>query len=343
MSDPRKEGGIDPKHVVDVGHGITRIAVPTPFAVGRVNCYLVDDDPLTLVDTGPNSERSLAELEAGLTLAGHRVENLERIVLTHQHLDHIGLAGALADRSGAEVVAMAALAPWLDEYEVSMGRDDAFSGQVMRKNGVPSEISDQLKSLTAGFHSLGARVAVTTPVNDGDEVEFASRSWRVLLRPGHSPSDTVFHDEDAGMLIAGDHLLEAISSNPLISRPLIGDTEIVPGDRPPALLIYMESLAKTAGLELLAVHGGHGGAVEDHRGLIARRIAGHERRAEKIAGLLSSGPLTAHQVAEQMWGKVAMVQAYLTLSEVLGHMDLLERDDRVTRVAGAVDRFALAD
>ena len=89
--------------------GIRRLSIPTPFAVGRVNCWLVEDDPLTLVDCGPNSGDALDELETGLRALGHRIEDLERIVLTHQHFDHVGLVGILARRSGAEVVALAEL------------------------------------------------------------------------------------------------------------------------------------------------------------------------------------------------------------------------------------------
>ena len=82
---------------------IHALPVPTPFAVGRINCYLVEDDPLTLVDAGPNSATSLTVLEAALGEHGRRIEDLERIVITHQHIDHIGLVQILADRSGAEV------------------------------------------------------------------------------------------------------------------------------------------------------------------------------------------------------------------------------------------------
>ena len=71
--------------------GIHRLSIPTPFAVGRVNCYLIDDDPLTLIDTGPNSGKSLDELERALAGHGRRIDELGLIVITHQHMDHIGL------------------------------------------------------------------------------------------------------------------------------------------------------------------------------------------------------------------------------------------------------------
>ena len=326
------------EHVTELGDGVTRIAVPTPFAVGRVNCYLVEDDPLTLVDTGPNSGTSLTELEAGLKAAGRSVEELERIVLTHQHMDHIGLAGILAARSGAEVVSLDLLAPWLAEFRHSMDVDDEFGEAVMSQNGMPQDLRLGMRAVSSSFRAWGDKVTVTKPLASGDSLNFASRSWTAHHRPGHSPSDTVFHDERSGWLIGGDHLLAEISSNPLIARPLDRET-VSAADRPPALLVYIDSMRKTAEMDVKVVHGGHGPQIDDHRALIESRIAGHDRRAEKIAGLLDDGPANAFELAQKMWGNVAVTQAYLTISEILGHLDLLERDGRVERIAGDVDRY----
>ena len=71
--------------------GIHLLRIPTPFAVGRVNCYLIEDEPLTLVDTGPNSGKALDELEHQLAAHGHAIDDLELVILTHQHIDHLGL------------------------------------------------------------------------------------------------------------------------------------------------------------------------------------------------------------------------------------------------------------
>ena len=79
--------------------------------VGRVNAYLIEDSPLTLVDSGPNSAKALDELEQALAARGLRVEDIELLVISHQHMDHFGLASILARRSGAEVAAIEPLAP----------------------------------------------------------------------------------------------------------------------------------------------------------------------------------------------------------------------------------------
>jgi len=324
--------------VSDPGGGIHALPVPTPFAVGRVNCYLVEDDPLTLVDAGPNSGTSLTVLEAALAEHGHRIEDLERIVLTHQHIDHIGLAQILADRSGAEVCALDALAPWLARFGSQMEGDDQFAEAVMLRNGIPHDIAIALRAVTQQFRAWGAPAHVTRPLAVGDVLEFASRSWRVHHRPGHSPSDTVFHDESSGVLLGGDHLIKRISSNPLISRPLEGGA---PEDRPKALITYMSSLRATREMDLELVLPGHGDPVEDHRALIDERMEGYERRVAKIAGILADGPKSGFEIAQQMWGNVAVTQAYLTLSEVLGHVDLLLERGAVTEVEDdGVLRFA---
>jgi glyoxylase-like metal-dependent hydrolase (beta-lactamase superfamily II) len=320
--------------------GIHTIPVPTPFAVGRVNCYLIEDDPLTLVDTGPNSGTALVALEAGLAEHGRRIEDLQRIVLTHQHIDHIGLAQILADRSGAEVCALDRLVPWLAGYSARMDGDDGFAERLMLRHGIPRDIAIALRAVTQQVRAWGASVRVTQPLVPGETLPFAGRTWSIHHRPGHSPSDTLFHDEAGGELLAGDHLIKHISSNPLISRPLDGNES---GERPRALIAYLESLRATQAMDLRVVFPGHGEPVEGHRELIEERLRMHERRAAKIAGMLADGPKTGFEIAQTMWGNVAVTQAYLALSEVLGHVDLLLDRGEAVEVAGddGVVRFAV--
>lgn len=318
------------------------LPIPTPFAVGRVNTYLVEDDPLTLVDAGPNSGTSLTELEHALAAHGRRIEDLERIVLTHQHIDHIGLGQILAERSGAEVCALDALAPWLARYGSAMEEDDRFAEALMLRNGIPKDIAIALRAVTGQFRAWGSPVQVTTPLAAGSTLGFAGREWQVLHRPGHSPSDTVFYDAATGDLMAGDHLIKHISSNPLISRPLDADAPVADGERPRALITYLESMRATREMDLRQVLPGHGEVIEDHRTLIDERLAGHERRVTKIAGIIADGePKSAFEIAQEMWGNVAVTQAYLTLSEVLGHVDLLLERGAVAEVEeDGVVRFA---
>jgi glyoxylase-like metal-dependent hydrolase (beta-lactamase superfamily II) len=143
------------------------------------------------------------------------------------------------------------------------------------------------------------------------------------------------------MLIAADHLIAHISSNPLIARP--AGASLDPEDRPQSLVTYLESLAKTREMELGLVLPGHGQPITDHRPLIDQRFKLHARRAEKLHGLIAERPRTAYELAQALWGNIAVTQAYLTLSEVLGHTDILMNEGRVREVTeDGVARFEAA-
>jgi glyoxylase-like metal-dependent hydrolase (beta-lactamase superfamily II) len=319
--------------------GIHRLQIPTPFAVGRVNCYLIEDEPLTLVDTGPNSGKALDELTTQLGARGHSIDDLELVIVTHQHIDHLGLVEIVAEHSGAAVAALGLAAERLANFDDDAEADDRFAVELMLRNGIPEEVTAALRSVSRSFRGWGSHVAVTRPLADGEQISFRDRTLRTLHRPGHSPSDTVFWDEERRILIAADHLLPHISSNPLISRPLDGSSR-----RTQALVTYIESMRKTREMPAEIVLPGHGEPVVDHVALIDDRLAKHDRRKEKIFGLIAERPRTGYELAQAIWGNVAVTQAFLTLSEVIGHTDLLVNEGRVREVEdGAVVRYEVSD
>ncbi len=307
--------------------GIHRLSIPTPFAVGRVNVYLIEDEPLTLVDAGPNSGTSFDELTQGLAALGRSLEEIELVILTHQHIDHLGLVGLVASRSGAEVAAIDHAVPIVESFSEEMQADDDFATETMLRHGIPADVVQALQSVSRAFRAWGAPAKVTRVLHDGDELAFRDRRLGVHWRPGHSPTDTVFEDADRRMLIAADHLLAHISSNPLITRPREGSAA-----RPQALVTYLDSLARTRAMDVELVLPGHGEPVTDHRKLIDDRFALHRRRADKLHRLIAERPRSAYELAQALWGNIAVTQAYLTLSEVLGHTDVLLNEGRVREV-----------
>jgi len=239
------------------------------------------------------------------------------------------------------VCALDVLAPVVESHAEAAERDDELAEALMLRHGIPRDVVMALRAMSQAYRGWGGSAPVGRRLADGEELEWAGRRMRVLHRPGHSPSDTVFLDEESRVAIGGDHLLARISSNPLISRPLGGRSGEPGSGRPRALLMYMESMRATRETPIERILPGHGEPVQNHVALVDERFTLHERRAAKLAGLIVERPRSAYELAQELWGNVAVTQAYLTLSEVLGHVDLLlERGAVHEEERGGVTCFA---
>ena len=305
-----------------------RIVLPTPFPVGPVNCWLLRGEPLTLVDAGPDTPAALAALELGLAGFELQVEDIELLLLTHQHSDHLGLAATIQGRSGCAVAMHAALVGYVRDVQAALAAEAAWEDGLLRLHGASPDRRQGFLEVVHGRQAYGgAGVAADRVLADGDVVEAGNRHLRVALRPGHSPTDTIFVDDATGLAIVADHLIAHISSNPLVHRPLAGPVD--PAARSSSLAAYLESLALTAAEDLSSLHTGHGTIIDDHRPLIAERVRLHHQRAEQVHEALAGGPQTATELSVALWPSVPVSQTFLTLCEALGALDLLEANDRV--------------
>src|SRR6478752_3226537 len=243
---------------------ILRIPVPLPH-IKSVNTWLLRGDPLALVDTGPCGDEALAALEAGLAEAGVRVEDLELVLVTHHHLDHSGLAATIADRSGATIGALDRAAAYGDHYVDRSEADRSYSHAMMRHHGVSDAVIDGNESFWEFIREASDPWHTDRVLADGDVVRAGGRDLRVVARPGHSTSDTLFVDDQERLAFVGDHLLASISSN----------TEVYPavepdGTRPRARVEYLAALRRTAEMPLARLLSGHGDPILDHADLVER-------------------------------------------------------------------------
>jgi glyoxylase-like metal-dependent hydrolase (beta-lactamase superfamily II) len=297
---------------------IIRLALPVPY-LGTVNLWLLDGEPLTLVDTGPFNATALEALETQLVGLGRRVEDIELLLLTHHHLDHTGLARTIRKRSGARVAATAAVAAWGRAYDERIGQERRFTERLLGEHAVPAEV---IAATTPFFeHIVSDSDGFETDVvlGDGELVRAGARTLRVVERPGHSTTDTLFVDDATGEAFVGDHLLAEITSGAeLMPRELPGT------ERRHALLEFLGAMRQTLEMPLATCYTGHGPTIDDHRSLITQRLAFHEERLESIEQHVAAGSDTAFEVARKLWGDdVAESQAVLAIWEVLGHLDVL--------------------
>jgi glyoxylase-like metal-dependent hydrolase (beta-lactamase superfamily II) len=309
---------------------VLTIEVPTPFAVGTVNCFVLTGKPLTLIDPGPNSPESAYGLQAGLEAAGLRLEDVDLLLLTHQHVDHLGLARAVKDASGCIVATGSLLAEFIRDYEQSMDAEDTFQGGVMRLHGVSATMVARLAEISATYRFLGCSLDVDRLLSDGEIITAGGFDLTVCDRPGHSPTDMIFVDERRGMGFVGDHLLAEIASNPIVHRSSAAETD--PRNASPPLGLYVDSLVRTAELDLAVLYAGHGRPVVQHTAVIGERVVRHRRRIERVLSELTHDSRTAYGIACSIWGEVAAHRPYLTLSHVLGALDVLVADGQATEI-----------
>ena len=323
-----------------------QISVPTPFPVGPVNVYLAEGAALTLVDAGPRFEQAREALKNGLIDLGYRVGDLRRLIVTHAHADHYGLASELARVSGAEVWAHSACVGRLDG-RASQGSRAAWlpfgndlnrtlkHARMMRWAGVPVPVMVRLARVRQGMGQYAEPLTPSRTLVDGDVVRLGPEDWRVLHTPGHTGGLVCLYQPEGRVLLSSDHLLRDISSNPIVDVPEPGESE------PPRRLVqYLEQLRRVAELDVAVALPGHGPPILDHRALVQGRLSFHEERAGAILESLNEGARTAYEVAGRFFPQLDPINCFLAISEVIGHLQWLETDGRVVQVKrGGVARW----
>jgi glyoxylase-like metal-dependent hydrolase (beta-lactamase superfamily II) len=321
--------------------GIHRLPMPVPFpdAGGPVNAYAIEDGKrrLFFFDSGIGTPEGIAALHAGAAAAGLELHRCSQVVVSHGHVDHFGNAQLLAELSGA----MVRLHP--GDIEKVVGEDPWESrspvyAAFLRRQGVPEEQLPRV--LSVGKHSgkYSRRVDATRvrPLTEGEHFRVGKVRLDVLHLPGHTPGLVCLWDAEHGLLFADDHLLARTSPNPFLELVDEHTTRR-------ALVQYMHSIARVRALDVEWVLPGHGAPFQGHRAAIDSLLRFYERRQEKLLGALAEGLRTPVELSNALFGRQEGARLYLTLSEVVGNLEVLEDAGRVRRVPGdGEDRWAAA-
>jgi glyoxylase-like metal-dependent hydrolase (beta-lactamase superfamily II) len=308
------------------------IELPTPFPVGPITVYLAaaPGEPLTLIDTGPLTRETRAALEAGLSGLGYTMADLERIVATHAHVDHFGLAADLVSASGAQMLTHAWNVLVLGDHTGDRERRTAFFAGLLGQAGVPAAIMDSIGLVTYGMVRFARPVHVDRALDEGDTLRFAGRDWQVLHTPGHAAGLICLYDSTSRTLLSSDHLLADISSNPLVEPPPPGRVE-----RPRSLALYIASLERVAGMDIVQALPSHGPVIRDVTGLVCQRLEFHRWRMARVLETLGDGARTTWDVAHAIFPGRSPLDTFLAISEVIGHLDLLEIEGKIEGVEDA--------
>lgn len=306
---------------------IQRLTIPTPFPVGPVHAYLLEGEPLTLFDTGPNTPEASEALHTGLAQYGYAASDLECIIISHAHSDHFGLVEPLVAASGAQVFAHSLSRPAIEGWDSYYRKRDAFWPYLLQASAVPAEPAARTVALYKGFRSYQSHAPINVQLADGMVLDVAGEPWQVLHCPGHASGLICLYQPEACLLLGNDHVLARISSNAIVEPPPPG--ELI---RRKPLLDYWDSLCRVFDLNLNLVLPGHGAVVANHRQVISERFQFYERRLDRIREALREGPLTVWQLADALFRRLDAVDTFLACSEVIGHLDVLQEKGEVVQL-----------
>ncbi|KQL34305.1 MBL fold metallo-hydrolase [Psychrobacillus sp. FJAT-21963] len=292
---------------------INKIIIPTPFAVGDVNAYLLKGDALTLIDVGPKTEEALVAIKAGIKEAGYSLSDVEQVLLTHHHPDHSGWVEAFEQ---ATLLGHAYNEPWLTRDEEFFHFHDDFYLQCLKEEGVPESYFHWVEKMKRPIHFIGNR-PLQKILREGDSLP-GHPDFTILETLGHAQSHLSFWSEKYRVLIGGDLVLEKISSNPLIEPPLDKVLE-----RSKSMIQYNASLKRIQDLPVEKIFSGHGNEVFNVHQLITDRLEKQRERALKVLDMIKEEEKTIFELTQQLFPKVYEKELGLTLSETIGQIDYL--------------------
>lgn len=317
--------------------GVFRLVLPLPFpGLDRVNAYLLTEPGgATLVDCGifapsEDDDHGWDALVRSLEVCDVAVEDVRRLVITHTHIDHYGMAARMVERSGCEL--------WMHkaaEFDLGFYRNPQDTIARLRKtfaeHGVgPTEVQE-LTAFEDWSPFISGVVDAGTWLEGGEEIVAGSRTWQVIHTPGHSSSHICLWAPEERALLSGDHLLAAITPHIDFRR---GETDDPLGE-------FLASLDKIEALDPALVLPGHGRPFDDGGGR-ARVIARHhDRRLGSILQVIRHEPRSADEITDEIFGTTLLnFQRRLALGEALAHLVYLMERGEIERIERDDGTFA---
>lgn len=322
MSDPKWR---------EVAPGIFVVHLPLPMKPSIVNVTLLhSQDEWALVDTGINTEESLACLGSVLEQLGTSFASLSKVIGTHHHPDHFGASAALRERTPAQFYLSEPEHEAAKHYAPTQRSEGTI--EYFRRHGIPLERFALIPSPAQFWNKLYAPTAPDHFLKEGDVLQVGDFEIEVITTPGHTAGHCVLYLRREQVMIVGDHLLPKIT-------PHVG---AFPGGPENPLADFLNSQKKIQTFDVDLVLPAHGGTFQDHRHRAEQIIQHHHYRMQEMLDLVRRTPHTAYEVASLAWGfgiDASLTVQFPATFEAIAHLEYMRSLGMVAREDGSAARY----
>ncbi|MCL5959561.1 MAG: MBL fold metallo-hydrolase [Chloroflexi bacterium] len=311
-----------------------QMQIPIPDnPLGHVNIYAIrEGDGWTLVDTGFDADEAYSSLVDQFRELAGDLTRLKRVVMTHWHADHFGLAHRVKANTNAQIMMHEADVTFLNSIYHDRLNDAQGYGAWLAFNGAPPDEVDTLQQpMSGGFFANGGKFAPDVPLRGGEELRIGRFKFDVVWTPGHTVGHICLHEPTERILISGDHVLPIIT--PSVAYNLRA------GGNP--LANFLGSLHRLRGLDVAFVLPAHEHSFHDLTKRIDEITRHHLERCEEILASIDGPFRTAYQISskitwangEMVWDRMPRFHKLMAVGETLAHLYHMLYEGKVENTA----------
>ncbi|MCM3121583.1 MBL fold metallo-hydrolase [Mesobacillus sp. MER 48] len=272
------------------------------------------------MDTGNPGKKSFYQLKALLKEHKLAFSDFDHMIVTHMHTDHSGGVSLIQEEAGLPVYVHELAEPVITGGETEFNRLNDFFNDFIRQCGANPSVHQHTRKYK---EEIWRDVHY---ISEGEEVYIGGKPYKVLHVPGHSQTDILLVNEQKGITFVGDHIIPELAVNAFIEPPPPGKKE-----RPSPLIQYRESLRRSRDLQLGKCYSGHGKPFTGHIELIGKRLDQQDARCQQIHRLLKERDKNVYEICQEIYPHLKGPIVFLGLSQIQGHLDLMEARDEVMK------------
>jgi len=299
-----------------------RIELPLGIMFPTVNCYLLPGEQLTLIDCGMDMEDSWEIFQAKLHENNFQLQDIQQVVLTHEHIDHVGMLPKILAHTNATIKAPLVIKKWFSHPKEQRQKSSTFIKKLYKSIGLPEEI------INVGIEFVKA-INIRPTIEDfsrfdffaaGDFLNMGNTNWEILNTPGHCPAQHVFVQNEEKRIFSGDMLL------PITPMPIVTQDPNNPEQENRALKDLLDSFARLRKYDFQKVYSGHGPIFSNANAVIDQQIARIQMRKAECLERYQSGHQTVYEIHQKMYPNHSLPPNFSGIHMIMGYLDLLKEE-----------------